>query len=202
MARVKRATLRKKHSSFIFILIAGALARAGESECRASQFSVGVGAYFLQPNEVAGTAGTRLPVSARPRVSLSYDRNMGLPAVERFLFVPQVAALLPQVTEEKTYVLNWSMNANLGYKVSRALLPYGGVGIDFQSVFSKGRNIDNNGNFVTPTQNSLTWLLTANAGLGLELDKRFRLNGGTMVSRLFDSSTRRFRFLLELCYAL
>jgi hypothetical protein len=162
---------------------------------------LGLGAYFEQPGEVGGSAGKPDALSARGQLSL----RMQLARLsERLAFVPQLAALFPQRNDDGELSTGMLLNGDFAWLVgsTRRLAVLFGPGLAMDAAFSQAREISQSGDFVTPAGSALSWLFTWNAGLGYALDSRLGLVGEAFASRITSDDARRFRFALEVSYAL
>lgn len=166
-------------------------------------FALGAGGYFLQPYEITGAASHAPPVIARPVLSLRAERSLGeFLGLRRWLFEPHVGLLFPRGSEESMTVLSSFFNADFGYGLGSRFVVSGGIGVHPTLTISSGQNVSIGGEFVTPSGTSLSWLFTTNFGAGFWIDDRVRVDAGTAVSRLFDDVGRRFRYFLEVAYAI
>jgi hypothetical protein len=151
----------------------------------ADTVAVGFGGYFLEPHEVTNAASTAATISASPMFALRGERPLG----GNWRLEPHLGIVSPHASPEKTTSLTGFMNADFGYEVTHHLILSSGVGLHSTMLF-------------TANGNALSWVLSNNFGAGYWLDDRVRLDLGTSVYRLFDSSTRKFRSFLEVAYAL
>ena len=160
---------------------------------------LGLGAFFLQPYEIAGIAGRGQPVTASALLLVGLSHSLW--ASKRWSIEPQLAFFFPKTLQDSQLELGALANANFGYRVGRGVGLFG-AGVSARSLISDGGSVERGGNFVTPGGNSLAWLLTLNAGAGYWLDEKIRLDAQGFVSRVLSNSARRYRFLFGVSYAL
>jgi hypothetical protein len=124
----------------------------------------------------------------------------GLPG--QLLFEPQVAVLFPRFDADGAFAVEASVRLDAARRLGARAFASAGLGMQFESLFSEGRNVSNGGNFVTPGGSALNWLFTANLGAGLWLDARTRLDLGAAVAQLLDDARRTARLQIGVAYVL
>ena len=166
---------------------------------RLPNVALGLGGYFLQPHEITGAASHAPPVIARPLLLLRVEQILGQ---SPWLFEPHAGFLFPRGSDENTTVLSGFFNADFGYGLGSRFVLSGGIGVHPTLTLSSGSTVEIGGEFVTPSGSALSWVFTNNLGLAFWVDEHFRVDAGTAVSRLFDDVGRRFRYFLEVAYAI
>ncbi len=164
--------------------------------------AIGIGGYFLQPNEVTNAASRSAVISARPIVSFRAEQKLpNFFYTDRWALESRIGVVFPEVSAEKMAKLAGLINFDLGYLISDRFVLSSGIGVNPTLSISSAANVDIGGEFVTPGGTAVSWLFTNGVGVVYWLDPRIRLDVGTSVVRLFDNVTRKFRYFVEVAYA-